>query len=62
MPNKSADNPSRPGPAPSRLKLDDENEEEAARKVVKKPKPAEGWPKHDGDDEGEQRLEPQDDG
>lgn len=52
----------KPGPAPDHVKLDDENWEEAISKAVKKPKPAEGWPKHDGDDEAEQPSKPQDDG
>lgn len=35
----------KPGPAPDHVKLDDEDWEEAIGKAIKKPKPAEGWPK-----------------
>ena len=59
MPEQKRNRP--PGPAPDRVKLDDENWEEAVSKAIKKPKPAEGWPKHDADD-GEQPSKPQDDG
>lgn len=50
MPDKNADKPPRPGPAPDHVKLDDDDWEEAIRRAVKRPKPAEGWPKPGADD------------
>ena len=61
MPDKNADKPPRPGPAPDHVKFVEDDWEEAVRRAVKKPKPAEGWPKPDRD-QGEQPPKPQDDG
>ena len=36
--------------------------EDAAQRMLEKKRPPEGWPEHDGDDEGEQPSKPQDDG
>lgn len=51
----------KPGPKPERLKLDGDLED-AAKRLLDKKRPPEGWPKHDGDDEGEQPSKSQDDG
>ena len=51
----------KPGPKEQHLEIEADDWEEAIGKAVKKPKPAEGWPKHDGDDEGEKPSKPQDD-
>ena len=40
----------KPGPAPDHVKLDDEDWEEAIGKAIKKPRPAEGWPKPEDDE------------
>lgn len=35
----------KPGPNPDKLKIDDENWEDAAKTAIQKKKPKEGWPK-----------------
>jgi hypothetical protein len=51
-------NKGRPGPEPERVKID-EPWEDAVAKALRKPRPAEGWPK--GDDSKDE-PEPKDDG
>lgn len=52
----------KPGPEAERLKLDGDWED-AAKRMLDKKRPPEGWPKHDDrDDEGDQPSKPQDEG
>ena len=53
----------KPGPKEKHLEIEADDWEEAIGRAIKKPKPAEGWPKHDeDDDEVDQASKPQGDG
>lgn len=43
---KKTEKPSRPGPQPESLRIEGDWKD-AVRKAIRKPKPADGWPKAD---------------
>ena len=50
----------KPGPEAERLKLDEDDWEEAAKKALKKERPEGGWPKPDQNQGDENQSSPED--